>query len=377
MLIFEEGAPERAVYDVQIFPKARNGAYKPEGESLDYSDYCEAAGWKLVDGRGKFLIFKKMREDAVPIVTDEEKLENVRKSTRSTFWALLGMMLCATLYFLSFWDSLDTDILDNGELYLVLLWTILGLESAFDILVGNWRLHQIRKTYEQTGVLFYGRMNPNNPKLPAGNPTIILAFRFLLVALMIALTFRLEGVVVGIAVTVPVSIVFALYYAAFRSRPERSAANGLQIMIFLIIFLMPTAIITIMLPDEEGTPAVAGAEITSSYFGYMVGGAEKEDLTYDHYHLNEYVPDFIRERMWKCAQKQLGKVASHATAPERTGDAPNLAVSWNAKEAIEDEDGTLFLKYDQDILIIYSYSDKSTTSESKRTRFLEELELEA
>ncbi len=79
-MIFEKGEPENTEYAVEVFPKGSEDDRRPEADAEEYGEYCEAAGWKLVDSRKKFCVFRKIREDAVPIVTEEERIENVCKA---------------------------------------------------------------------------------------------------------------------------------------------------------------------------------------------------------------------------------------------------------------------------------------------------------
>ena len=46
---------------------------RPEPDTEEFADYCAAAGWEFIDSSRKFVVFKKIRQDAVPIFTEEEK----------------------------------------------------------------------------------------------------------------------------------------------------------------------------------------------------------------------------------------------------------------------------------------------------------------
>ena len=50
-LEFEKGLPQKVCYRVEVFPDASNYDYLPEREALEYSEYCRAAGWALVDAK--------------------------------------------------------------------------------------------------------------------------------------------------------------------------------------------------------------------------------------------------------------------------------------------------------------------------------------
>ena len=67
---------------MEVFPKGSEDDLKGNRDTEEYADYCREAGWKFVDSVRKFCVFERIRADAVPIVTDEERLENVKKAER-------------------------------------------------------------------------------------------------------------------------------------------------------------------------------------------------------------------------------------------------------------------------------------------------------
>lgn len=88
-LVFEQGEPEDAVYTVEVFNDASDYDMKPEPNTEEFAEYCEAAGWKLVDAKQKFCIFKRIREDAVDIVTPEERFAAICKEVQKPLWSNL------------------------------------------------------------------------------------------------------------------------------------------------------------------------------------------------------------------------------------------------------------------------------------------------
>ena len=79
-MVFEQGEPEDIVYDVEIFSEAGEKDLRPEEETEEYAEYCRAAGWEFIDANRKFCVFRKVSEDAVPIVTEEERVEEIWKA---------------------------------------------------------------------------------------------------------------------------------------------------------------------------------------------------------------------------------------------------------------------------------------------------------
>ena len=79
-MVFGRGEPEDIVYDVEIFSEAREKDLRPVEETEEYAEYCRAAGWEFIDANRKFCVFRKVSEDAVPIVTEEERVEEIWKA---------------------------------------------------------------------------------------------------------------------------------------------------------------------------------------------------------------------------------------------------------------------------------------------------------
>ena len=93
-LVFEKGEPADITYCVEVFPKGSEMDLKPEEQAEEYADYCSVAGWELIDGQRKFCIFRRRDPDAMPIVTEEERFENVRKAERrELLWDMLVPVL--------------------------------------------------------------------------------------------------------------------------------------------------------------------------------------------------------------------------------------------------------------------------------------------
>lgn len=79
-MVFEQGEPEDIVYDVEIYSEAGEKDLRPEEETEEYAEYCRAAGWGFVDANRKFCVFRKVSENAVPIVTETERVEEIWKA---------------------------------------------------------------------------------------------------------------------------------------------------------------------------------------------------------------------------------------------------------------------------------------------------------
>lgn len=130
-LHFSRGEPEQAVYAVEVFTDASDYNTRPEMNTKEFAEYCEAAGWHLVDAKGKICIFKKLRPDAHPIMTDQERLEAVAAEERKK---VLRNLAVSGIWCLTRWgDFLGSGFVRRIFLYPSLLllatWTALFLAA--------------------------------------------------------------------------------------------------------------------------------------------------------------------------------------------------------------------------------------------------------
>ena len=70
-LKFEKGEPKDIVYDAYVFNKQKEGDQGLNPNSEDFLWYCKEAGWQFIDANQRWIIFYKVREDAVDIATKE------------------------------------------------------------------------------------------------------------------------------------------------------------------------------------------------------------------------------------------------------------------------------------------------------------------
>lgn len=160
-MIFEKGEPENTEYAVEVFPKGSEEDRRPEADAEEYGEYCEAAGWKLVDSRKKFCVFRKIREDAVPIVTEEERFENIRKAEFVyRLQRLLPFGLMAGMDWWGFFTvSAENWLFSNLMLTELLLITLLILLEVVKMAgLAVWSV-QKKREWRAGSVPFYGSRN--------------------------------------------------------------------------------------------------------------------------------------------------------------------------------------------------------------------------
>lgn len=159
-LVFEKGEPRETEYAVEVFLDGREEDRRPGDEAEEFGEYCEAAGWKLVDGWRRFCVLQKIREDAVPIAAPKERFSNVM---RAELWycavRLLSVLLMSATRCLDlFWGYVPMWLFSNLSVCLTLI--VLGtfaVELCKIVGAGIWGIWCWRQLASGNEVLFGSR----------------------------------------------------------------------------------------------------------------------------------------------------------------------------------------------------------------------------
>lgn len=156
-LVFEKGEPADIRYAVEVFPKGKEEDLKPEEDAMDYAAYCEAAGWEFVDGARKFCIFRQKKKDAAPIVTEEERFQNIYQAERKRWLSQTGIV-CLLLFDIAFLvcTRLEIAVFENALIGLLALalWNVFWkLAEGLDLIL--WKRRSEGSENGQVSSLFY------------------------------------------------------------------------------------------------------------------------------------------------------------------------------------------------------------------------------
>lgn len=157
-MIFEKEAPRKEIYDVEVFPEGDENDVKPEPNTKEYAQYCREAGWELIDSTRKLCVFRKIREDALPIVTERERYENIREAEWKAF---RGRLAYTCFMAVSEWYALlNTDFARNifSDIWIAvfILWNLYFLENAARCVSYLFWKSRAKKMLEQGKTPFYG-----------------------------------------------------------------------------------------------------------------------------------------------------------------------------------------------------------------------------
>ncbi len=366
-LVFEQGKPENAVYCVEVLSEGSEYDTRPEPHTEEFAEYCEAAGWKLMDARRKFVVFKRLREDAVPIMTDEERFENIAKAESPDIWRTFSLPLawCGMKLF-EFHSSFAYRIFSNVDLFFVLFWAVLLLLEVLHCAEFLCWKFRCRRRLREEKPLFFGRGRESF----SGKWYSILRDGLLIAALGF---FFLMGqrvmvwILLGIA-----AAMWLLGYLIARFRPDADTNAAIQVLFsgVLIFFLLASSPFL----DQTGNlgfyekiePPLTYADIginlelteirysreQESIFGnkrYANLDYGDDYLFYSIYH-TEYA--WVMDRLW--AEETKGKANE---TREYCTDA------WDAAEAFRNGGGNYLVRYEDALWVISLSLEEPLTQE--------------
>lgn len=242
-LVFEKGEPENAVYAVEVFSKQDETDTRPLPETREFAEYCEAAGWQFVDASRKFTVFKRIREDAVPIMTDEERFEAISKASGQSVWRWLGISLAwSIMQILEFRSGFKYSIFRNRELIVAGTWFllfILAASRALQFLL--WKRRCVRRM-DRGMTLFFGR--DASDKWDSWLYLSILGFQ------TVSLAYIGEGWISLIILGMAAALVLMGFLIA-RFRPEATVSAIIQALGGSAIFIAALTAFTITGQSEK------------------------------------------------------------------------------------------------------------------------------
>lgn len=164
-LVFEKGAPQEMEYAVEVISKSRKDREKTSNKLLqeerEFADYCNTSGWLLLAQKDGIYIFKKLKEDAVPVLTAEERLGHIFKEVRKQ--RVTGTFTFVLLFLLRmycFWNNPEAWLF-QGAMFLIPV--IILIECLFDVLcllsIFIWKMDKHKKVEKGEDIYFGKKEN--------------------------------------------------------------------------------------------------------------------------------------------------------------------------------------------------------------------------
>lgn len=359
-LKFEKGEPKQVTYAVEVFNKASDNDLRPEPKTQEFAQYCEAAGWKLIDAKRKFCIFQKVDENAVDILTAEERVENSWKATFAISPILLLILYGANMVLQLrnlFGPGFSYGIFSTLSLFNVSIWTLLFLTELIKFIYAVITKRKLIKQIKNGQEIYIGN-NKEGKKRWNGHAfiSIIALLLFLFMLVMLEDTLMLiyfVSVFVG-------TLTFVTILA--KVRPDADTNVAIQV-VFVIIYmfvliLIPFVILSdnkeerdrienvpLLISDyREVSPVIDDVSVSldKNFLGskeYYWIWREEESISYYIYR-SRY--SWILERIWKDEMEK-----------EKNSNRTECTKDWEAESAFRNEIGDYYVRYQDTVLIFY------------------------
>lgn len=351
-LVFEKGAPEQAVYAVDVFIDGLESDLRPAVHTLEFADYCEAAGWKFVDAKQKFCIFKRIREDATDILTPGERLKNAAKAEwKRNIVQLVSMTWLAVFWVIRCLDhtSFINAVFSNTRLFtdiFTLLVVLLILSMSI------WRLVWRHRAGKKVAQGQYRILTDNGPRFFAGISMAVMILYF--AALCIAKDTQMFVWVLGIVLVMGiVSLIIS------KIRPDSETYFRIQTGIFVVLFFSMVIFNLVVLtqsdthetdpdtlpllyadiePDAgelDGAVEIGDSSFLGSGYRYTLVYGD-EYVFYDVYKTSHV---WILDRIWDYESNRANNV-----------DWTDCTAQWGASYAYRNDLGDYYVRFDGAIL---------------------------
>ena len=362
-LIFEKGEPEDIYYQVEVFPKGKDQDMKPEDDTKEYVEYCEAAGWKFIDSQGKFCVFIREKEDAVPIVESKERFCNVKAAEWGNWLRQYGIMFFMVVWHgaLGWLASFENVVFENAWIFVCVVCLI---ASIVGVIEGIWLLGWAKQMKKQ---LAAGKI-PEYRRKTRHNGIVRLFLILVLAAATVMLWIgneRMEfwTVIITMGCSLIIAVLAALLKPSRLSYDIFSWISGFAV-IAICIFLVPAIFISngrgrkaelgledipfslkdmrmLDVPEDVGgthRESILGSR-TSCYVTCEEDGSSNEKINFIHYDYIESDYRWVLERIWELNEENM----------EEASDCSEEGYALEARQS----EGSYYIKYDDKILKIY------------------------
>jgi hypothetical protein len=358
-LVFEKGEPEDAVYTVEIFSGASEYDTRPEPNTKEFADYCEAAGWQFIDSTRKFVVFKRVREDAVPIMTEEERLESIVKATSKEIWQPVifsGFWVLMRIW--NFSISFRREIYSDFSLMFMAIFTVTFVASLLRCVQFYLWKSRCQKRLEDGKHLFFGKGRQTfEQRWYLWVDYALIATMFIVASLKGYIGFVLIPIIAVGLILIPI------FFTAHK-RPD-AATNQITSILYGVVGTALVLVLTIffveresrkekVLPQPPLTYADMGIDLELVEVSAVrqqqsiLGSWQYFSLDYGddslYYQIFSADGDWVLDQLWD--EETDGRV--NETREDCTAD-------WGALEAFRNSTGTYLVRY-EDAFWVISYS---------------------
>ena len=359
-LKFEKGEPEQVTYAVEVFNKAKETDLRPEPNTKEFAEYCEAAGWKLVDAKQKFCIFKKVDENAVDILTTEERVENSWKATYS-FSAFLLLVLYGINMALQFRNlfgpMFSYSIFSTLSLFNVSVWTFLFLTQLMKFVSAVTVKMKLLKQIKSGREIYIGTNKEGKKRWNGHTFSVMILMMLCLIMLVMLEDTRLVIYYVFLMVGT-----FAFVTILAKVRPDAETNMIIQV-VFTIVYMFLIILIPFMIftNDREKRNNIENVPLTIS--DYKEGLEDTDDISIS---LNKNILG-SKEHYWVYREEEsisyeiyrskhswiLNRIWEDEADKKQNENKTDYTNAWEADIAFRNEIGDYYVRYEDSILIFY------------------------
>ena len=362
-LKFEKGEPENVTYAVEIFTKASEHDMRPEPNTQEFAEYCEAAGWKLIDAKQKFCIFKKVKEDAVALFTPKEHVENAFKGAVSGNAVILLVLygVNALLQWINILSFFENNIFASSFLFSFAVWNVMFLGQLVMFVYAFLKKHKLMKEINEGKDIYIGSYKDNKFHIQIRD--IYTALLVLLLLIYLGMVGKTELIWMNLFVIVA-TLAFCAILA--KVRPSNNTSVIVQVMFIIVLFIVILIASFAVIADnrevtekKEDVPLymsdyreVSGiiddinvheeSNLLGSSAAYFIFG-RGDSLHYDIYQ-SKYT--WILDRIW---EEELEKRIDI--------NQTDCTKDWGANIAFRNNVGNYYVRYENQIFILSEDSE--------------------
>ena len=358
-LKFEKGEPENATYTVEVFTKASENDMRPEPKTEEFAEYCEAAGWKFIDARQKFCIFKRSNEDAVALYTPAERVENAFRGAVSgssiTLLVLYGIN--ALLQWMNVTNFFADYIFTSSFLYTFAVWNVLFLGQLCMFGYAFYEKYRLMKLVKAGETVYIG-VNQKDGKFHVHMRDIYIALLCLLVLAYTGMAGNPKLVWTNASIIV-VTLGFCIVLS--KLRPSRDA-NVLIQLVFCFGLVGMIIITSFAFSQDDKAVTTKQNEVPLFLWDYREGTEEITDISiYEksnilgnsatyfvfskgasiHYDIYQSKHAWILDHIWNDELEKKKNV--------NISDCTEL---WDAHTAFRNPIGDYYVRYENQIFIL-------------------------
>lgn len=373
-LIFEKGTPEKVQYAVEVFIDGSEYDTRPDVHTREFAEYCEAAGWQLIDAKRKFVIFKKVRADADDILTPQERLENIAKEERKDILQKIALSYTwSLLQLLQFTGSgFVNRIFSNGLLMISAIWFALALcATVRGVHYLIWK-KKWTKMVDNGEEIYFG-LKKNIFSFTNGWYSWLSTGILLVFLASLALSQQYLTLVFAVIFSAPIVV---MGYLIARFRPDAGTNQIIQIVVSIaLVMLALTFSVVIIFTDnttaedleavplyyediggEAGEIKKAEVDQSSSIFGSGMRCSIDYEEEYVYYYVYSSDHSWIINTIWDERMEHKYN---------QTGE--DVTDLFGAVDAVRNVAGDYLVKFQDSVLILSFAEDTILTEENVDT----------